>query len=74
VGQEWAIRDLNWIAAFLTLVLFGSRWPVFLVAALALGVVLLGLAGRRLVLRRRAAKVNDAKPYWVDELRGPADS
>ena len=66
-GQEWAQRDLRWVAAFLLMLALFAANPVFGWGLLALAVAFTVRVTVYVVAKRRRERAHD-EPFWVDEL------
>jgi uncharacterized membrane protein YfcA len=67
-GQEWANRDLNFVAVFLGLLVVGWVDVRALYCALAVPVLWLALYGLRQWRRARDRKRNP-REFWADKVR-----
>jgi hypothetical protein len=66
-GQEWSMRDLNFVGSFLVLLILGWRYLVFLYVAFALPVLWLALYGVRQWRLARDRKRNP-REFWADKI------
>lgn len=66
-GQEWANRDLNFVAVLLMLLIVGSRYVAALYCAIAVLVVWLAAYGIRQARRARDRKRNP-RDFWADKI------
>ena len=68
VGQEWAQRDLRWIAAFATALFLTAFYPMFIWVALAIMAAAAFRIAVYLVRRRRREQANADAPFWADRI------
>jgi Flp pilus assembly protein TadB len=68
-GQEWAVRDVHWISAFLALLVAGRLVSiVFLYVAIVLAAAVLTAWGVRAALRAHRHRTTEPPPFWADEI------